>query len=122
MQEQQKQIEELTNRLNNLQNGGNIDPAVTPANKEDQPSLGQNIPNPFNAATTIKYHLVNMNNNASILLFDMSGTLMKTYKLNDGNKDSELQISAGELKAGMYYYSLVIDEKEIDTKKMILTK
>jgi len=34
----------------------------------------------------------------------------------------KLTISGSELNAGMYFYSLIADGKEVDTKKMILTK
>jgi hypothetical protein len=32
-----------------------------------------------------------------------------------------IEIAQGELKAGMYLYSLVVDNKEIDTKRMIIS-
>ena len=84
------------------------------------PVLYQNKPNPFREATNIQYYLPANTSDASILIFDMQGVLLNTFKLmNKGN--SSLEISGGELKPGMYMYSLISDGKEIDTKKMILT-
>lgn len=46
---------------------------------------------------------------------------MKTYdSLNKMN--GAILINGGAFKAGMYMYSLIADGKEIDTKRMILTK
>lgn len=83
--------------------------------------LSQNIPNPFSKNTTINYTISEDSNTASILIFDMQGTLLKTYK-NLTKGDGDLVISGNELQAGMYFYTLVVDDEEIDTKKMILTK
>ena len=51
----------------------------------------------------------------------MQGTLLKTVNLSNTGKGSII-INGGELNAGMYMYSLVANGKEIDTKRMILTK
>ena len=59
--------------------------------------------------------------NAEIMLFDMNGALKKTIQVNDKGKQN-IDINSGKLSAGMYYYSLVINGKEIDTKKLIITR
>jgi len=82
--------------------------------------LLQNIPNPFTAKTTIRYYIPEQTNNASLLIFDMQGKLIKTYPVNS-RKDGYTEINGGEMQPGMYMYSLIIDGKEIDTKRMILT-
>jgi hypothetical protein len=51
----------------------------------------------------------------------MNGKLLRTKAINSTGK-GEITILGNELAAGMYYYSLVVDNKEIDTKKMILTE
>jgi hypothetical protein len=86
----------------------------------EEPILYQNVPNPFNVRTKIQYFVPEDSFGSSILIFDMQGTLLKTYELvTKGN--SSLEISGGELKPGMYMYTLIYAGKEIDTKKMILT-
>ncbi len=81
--------------------------------------LYQNTPNPFNEITTINYTLFGEINQASILIFDMQGRLIKTY--NNLSNNTQITIDSSELIPGMYMYSLLINGKEIDTKKMILT-
>jgi hypothetical protein len=81
--------------------------------------LYQNSPNPFNEETSISYSLKGTYSSASIYIFDLQGTLKKSYALNSS---SSLTVKSSELTPGMYFYSLVVDGKEIDTKRMILTK
>jgi hypothetical protein len=83
--------------------------------------LMQNAPNPFTAKTTIRFYIPEQTNNASILIFDMQGKLLKTYPINT-KKEGSIEINGGEMQPGMYLYSLIIDGKEIDTKRMILTE
>ena len=83
-------------------------------------SLAQNTPNPFSERTTIRFTLPENAKNAFIYVFDMSGKMYKQIPV-----DSSMQsvtIEGYELSAGMYIYSLVIGGKEIQTRRMILSK
>ena len=51
----------------------------------------------------------------------MQGTQIKKLQINN-RENISISIQGSELKAGMYMYSLIIDSKEIDTKRMILTE
>jgi hypothetical protein len=79
----------------------------------------QNKPNPFNKQTVIDYNVVE-EGSASILVFDMNGKLLKTIPVKIPGKGS-ITINANDFNPGMYYYSLIVNDKEVDTKKMILT-
>jgi hypothetical protein len=46
---------------------------------------------------------------------------IKTIALNSKNGES-LDITGGQLNAGTYIYTLVVDDVLVDAKKMILTK
>jgi trimeric autotransporter adhesin len=93
---------------------GNIDPVSSA-------KLYQNNPNPFNAQTKIRYHIPQTAQNASIMIFDLQGKLVKT--ISAGNLgDGEIIINGYELSAGMFVYSLIVDGRIIDTKNMILTQ
>jgi len=82
--------------------------------------LYQNAPNPFSSRTVIKFDLPQNIGNASIMIFNMQGSLIKQVQIN--NYQSDITINGSELNAGMYIYSLIVDGKEVDTKRMILTK
>jgi hypothetical protein len=83
--------------------------------------IKQNNPNPFSRETMIEYYIEEKNAVSSILVFDMNGRLLKTYKLA-GQGNGALNISGSELKPGMYFYSLIVNNAEVETKKMILTE
>ena len=82
--------------------------------------LKQNKPNPFNRETVIEYNVTEQGT-AGILVFDMNGRLLKTIPVKIPGKGS-ITISANDFEPGMYYYTLLVNDKEVDTKKMILTQ
>jgi hypothetical protein len=84
-------------------------------------TLYQNTPNPFTQTTEIKYYLPETIASASLLIFNMQGTQLKTITIPNRRNGSVI-INGSELTAGMYLYTLVADGQEIDTKRMILTQ
>ena len=85
------------------------------------PKLYQNAPNPFNSVTTIKYALPEDVDNAMLYVYDLQGTQKLAIEITERGENS-VNITASKLPAGMYIYTLIADGKEIDTKRMILTK
>lgn len=83
--------------------------------------LYQNNPNPFSEKTVIKFEINEKFESAFILVFDMQGGLKMTKPINIEGK-GQININEHELISGMYLYTLVVDNKEIDTKRMILLK
>lgn len=78
--------------------------------------LYQNSPNPFGDGTTIKY-FVPENSQAQIIFYDEFGSMLKEFKVEEKGM-GQLNISASNLAAGVYSYSLIINGKVMDTKKM----
>ena len=84
-------------------------------------SLKQNNPNPFSENTYIEYSVKEDAMNAVLYIYDMNGTQLKSIPIHlKGN--GVITINGGELQAGMYMYTLIVDERVIDTRQMILTK
>jgi len=50
----------------------------------------------------------------------MAGKNIKTFDLKNSNKNN-IEINGGQLAAGSYIYSLVLEGVLIDSKQMILT-
>lgn len=82
--------------------------------------LFQNIPNPFSENTTIEYYIAESVKTATIYIYNLNGQQLKSIPIYQKCSGS-ITIFSGELKAGMYMYTLITDGKVIDTKQMILT-
>ena len=112
---QQAQIDELQNALRETKKNSMKSIPSSSA------KLLQNTPNPFSQSTTIGYVLPATTKNASIRIYDMSGTEIVAFSIETFGK-GEINVDGGTLRAGMYLYSLIADGQLIDTKQMILTK
>ena len=95
---------------------GNLELAAT----LDIPVLEQNTPNPFTENTTIGYYIPASSNVSSLNIVNAEGKIIKTFKVTPGK--GQILLPAESLAAGTYYYNLVIDGKQVDSKKMILVK
>ncbi len=82
--------------------------------------LYQNKPNPFNKGTVIGYFIAGMKNGASLIIYDLSGKELSKFSINTIGEGS-VQIKAGQFSNGMYLYTLAVDGKEIETRKMIVS-
>ncbi|MCE9538435.1 MAG: tail fiber domain-containing protein [Bacteroidetes bacterium] len=120
IENQNQKISDLENKITSVASTENSDKKLQ-INTEKGSQLFQNIPNPFSEKTTINYTLSENINTASIIIFDLQGKQIKKYDLQQKGQGNII-IQAGELYAGMFIYSLVIDGKEVSSKKMILNK
>jgi hypothetical protein len=137
MQQQQHQIDSLTTVLTNAMNiidsccnisqnhirhsnGSNNSNGESNLNNA-KGRLDQNQPNPFNTSTKIRFFIPESATSKALMVFDMQGVLLRRYSL-EGTGESSLTISGNQYRPGMYLYSLIIDQKEIDTKRMILSE
>jgi hypothetical protein len=82
--------------------------------------LEQNIPNPFHENTTIKYYLPNGMRTASITISDLNGVQLKAFDLSGGKGFGQVLISGGAFAAGTYIYTLTVNGKAVDSKRMVL--
>lgn len=123
VKEQQIQIEQLQT----IVYGGESKSALL--NEDDtnetmtevKAQLFQNAPNPFSVNTEIKFEIPQNTGSAGLIIHDMHGGEVKTYHI--ANKGFGcIVIQASELSAGMYMYTLLVDNTIVDTRKMILTK
>jgi len=121
MKEQQTKIETLEKEIEKL-NAKTNEKSVTFGQSDEAPAtLNQNIPNPFSSNTRIEMFVPNAVSRANLYIYNMQGEQIKQLTITErGN--SSVTIEGHSLKAGMYLYTLIADGKEVDTKKMILTK
>ena len=130
--EQQSQIQELLEEVRILKGVVLPDASLrSPTNETEttgitdavvaQCKLYQNAPNPFSQDTQIKYYIPENIKVAQLCIYNLQGAQIKQILVVQRGEGSQW-ISGSELAAGMYLYALIVDGKEVDTKRMILTK
>ncbi len=129
MQEQQDRIDSLVNvqsnaRIINPANTSNPTNATT-LNKQnvtlsnaDMLVLDQNQPNPFSESTVIKYNVPEKYGYAQLIFTTIEGRILKTIDITKKGP-GEITVYANDLTNGIYTYTLVVDGKTVDSKKML---
>ncbi|HKR06505.1 MAG TPA: T9SS type A sorting domain-containing protein [Bacteroidia bacterium] len=78
-------------------------------------------PNPFSESTMIRWNIPNDFKDAMIYFYDNNGTQINSYKIEQKGS-GELQVFGSKLSSGIYVYSLIVDSKLIDSKKLVKAK
>lgn len=138
-QQQANKLDSLTDALTALQatvnNCCNIQPRLGNNNGNDEAMtvelenvkaivLNQNEPNPFAEQTTITWNISTDDSsplNAMLMFYDNTGSILKTVKINETGPGT-LLVYGSKLSQGIYTYSLVVNNKTIDSKKMVKSK
>lgn len=109
---------------NNSTGGNNTNDNVTKVELSDAQSivLDQNVPNPFAEQTTITYSLNEGVQKAQMLFYNAEGKLINSQELTTRAGKSQLNVFANDLSNGVYTYTLVVDGRIIDTKRMVKNK
>ena len=76
------------------------------------------FPNPANINTTIKYGIPKNANSSRVIIRDLLGNTVKEFHLSDDT--GKLLINTSDMKAGIYFYSLVINDRIYKSKKLII--
>lgn len=80
-------------------------------------SIGQNYPNPFHSVTTIEHSLSGDFESAYIDIMDFSGRRAKRIPVK--GKKGKTYVTSTDLSGQFYYYTLVVDEAIVGSKKML---
>ena len=107
----QKQIEELKAMISSSSSSVKTDVTLNHA------SIEQNTPNPFTNSSSIHYSIPAGTKNAQLIITDNAGKTIKQFTLNAGS--GLVHINASALRNGTYNYTLLVDGKLIESKKMI---
>ena len=126
-------IKEQQNEIDELKQAKSIQARSTISDADEQSDVNSlldeklkaklysNIPNPFKEQTTISFFIPETSSRASIHIYNLQGKQIKQLNIESRGNGS-VTINGYELTPGMYMYSLIVDGKEVDTKKMILTE
>jgi hypothetical protein len=82
-------------------------------------NISNAYPNPASSMVTMKYDMNEFAGKGKIVFTDMLGKKVKEVELTD--KQGTAKISVAEFNAGIYFYSFIIDDKSIATKKLVVS-
>lgn len=133
MQEQQEEIEEvkadnealygenirLKKRLDDLEE--KLNALLEDKNQLPAGAYLQNFPNPFSHSTTIRYELPHGSERAKLVITNMAGQMIRSFDIS-GAAQGSIELSSGQLAAGGYNYSLIVDGEILETRTMIVNK
>lgn len=88
-------------------------------NNDKESFLGQNTPNPFGDKTVIAYALPTEFSSAKMVVTSVNGSVVKEVALNNSGS---VEINNENFTSGVFNYSLVVDGKIVETKKMVISK
>lgn len=106
-----KEVQELKELLK--QSRSSVDMSTV----SNEPKLYQNAPNPGKGETVINYYLPKEVNSASIGIYTISGQLIRNIPLREKGNGS---VTLTGIRGGSYVYTLSVDGKNTDTKKMMI--
>ncbi len=119
---QQIQIDDLLARMTALEEcacGGTLHvPEVETGETGIQ--LGQNVPNPFNTQTEISYFIPSKYNSAKIVLTSSLGQIISSAPITQFGKAGSVSIQKAQLQSAIYYYTLYVDGKKMETKRLVV--
>ena len=101
---------------------------VSSGEENTQPSLEinklSNYPNPFNPNTTISFSLNNTpQEKVQIVIYNIKGQLVEEFRLTNYKLGvNEIVWDAEQFSSGVYFYKLTVNNKTIDSRKMLLLK
>lgn len=102
-----------------IQEEAKSQPTVESKPSVDKARLFQNIPNPFQSTSSIKYFIPENTESAVMQFSNTSGKVVSRVNLTEkGN--GELDVNSADLANGIYLYTLYVDGNMISTRKMVV--
>jgi hypothetical protein len=86
----------------------------------DKSGISTAFPNPAKGLANVNYALKKGWKTADLKVYSMLGAMVKKVNLKEDQGTLKLDVSS--LPAGMYFYTLTVDNNNISTKKMLVTK
>jgi hypothetical protein len=115
LKEENKNIKERLMKLETLLTSGNNAVSLTST------YLEQNTPNPVQGSTIIRYHVPEASKSARLTLTNVKGQVMKTMTLNNRGT-GQVNLNTQGFAAGTYNYTLYVDGRQVDIKRLVVTR
>lgn len=86
---------------------------------EETGVISNAYPNPANSFLSVKYDASGSASKCGIVFYDMLGKSVKEIILDD--KQGIAKINVGDLRDGIYFYSLKLNDKTVSTKRLVVS-
>lgn len=86
----------------------------------NQSGISESYPNPAQDVAKINYALSAGWNKAEVMVYSMLGAQVRKIDLTEDQ--GTIKMNVANLPSGMYFYSLIVNDKAISIKKMLVTK
>ena len=86
----------------------------------NQSGISESYPNPATDVAKINYALIAGWNKAELMVYSVLGAQVRIIDLIEDQ--GTVKMNVANLPSGMYFYTLIVDDKSIATKKMLVTK
>lgn len=110
------QLQDIQDCCNNREGGTGAN-TTFPLQPTSLPSLLHAVPNPTSQSSSIFYSIPASTTSARIELLDNNGVVLQRLPIGNFGSSS-ISIPTGNLASGTYYYSLIVNDQKIDTKKL----
>lgn len=126
IKEQQAQIETLKMEIENLKqqlsDNNSKNEKMVPVQNSMLVAQFEVAPNPVTGVSIVSYNLDNKANaRAFLIITDLQGKMMKQLLLKN-NEKGQVEISKTDLRSGMYIFSIVSGNAEIQSKKVMVAE
>ncbi|MEO1652529.1 MAG: tail fiber domain-containing protein [Bacteroidota bacterium] len=111
---QQSQLTKMDKQVDQL-----LHSLEDPANEEQSGTLYKMKSDPNESSLTIPFALPQDYGSAQMMILDLQGKLIKSYPIAQPGK-GELTFDSQSLEAGIYQYQLLMDDKIVDAKRMLV--
>jgi hypothetical protein len=96
----------------------NLQTIASTTGEADKIEISEAYPNPATHYIQFDYRLTDRTSEGKITVYNLLGSVIGDYRLN--NYANRLQIPVDNLKAGIYFYTVSINNKSLITKKFIV--
>jgi hypothetical protein len=83
--------------------------------------LEQNSPNPVRSTTSIRYHIPETSTSAILNITNAKGQIVKTITLSNRGA-GQINLNTQGLASGAYNYTLYVDGKQADSKRLVIAR
>jgi hypothetical protein len=83
-------------------------------------SISNIAPNPASSDISLTYNISNANQTATVKIYNMLGTLVKTVPLETYTNNTKIDINS--LEEGIYIYSVIVGDKAIKTSRLVVSR